>query len=65
MTHQPRGLLFAQTVSCAPAEGNAVSKPGEDEEDGRLDVTAVDKRLESLKRHLGLHVIYGKAALGP
>jgi hypothetical protein len=33
------------------AEGNPISKPSEDE-DSRLDVSAVDKRLERLKWHL-------------
>src|SRR5512135_2463250 len=46
-----RLTVMGQMTKGLAAESNAVSKPGEDEEDGRLDVTAVDKQLESLKWH--------------
>src|SRR5262249_45489327 len=47
-----RLTVMGQMTKGLAAESNAVSKSGEDEEDGRLDVTAVDKQLESLKWHL-------------
>ncbi len=43
-----RLTVVGQMTKGLAAESNPVSKPGEDE-DGRLDVTAVDKQLESLK----------------
>ena len=42
---------MGQMTKGLAAESNPVSKPG-GEEDSRLDVTAVDKQLESLKWHL-------------
>jgi hypothetical protein len=47
-----RLTVMGQMTKGLAAESSAVSKPGQDEEDGRLDVTAVDKQLESLKWHL-------------
>ena len=47
-----RLTVMGQMTKGLAAESNAVSKSGEDAEDGRLDVTAVDKQLESLKWHL-------------
>jgi hypothetical protein len=47
-----RLTVLGQMTKGLAAESSAVSKPGADEEDGRLDVTAVDKQLESLKWHL-------------
>ncbi len=46
-----RLTVVGQMTKGLAAESNPASKPGEDE-DGRLDVTAVDKQLESLKWHL-------------
>ena len=46
-----RLTVLGQMTKGLAAESNPVSKPGEDE-DGRLDMTAVDKQLESLKWHL-------------
>jgi hypothetical protein len=46
-----RLTVMGQMTKGLAAESKPVSRPGEDE-DGRLDVTAVDKQLESLKWHL-------------
>ncbi|MBV8130870.1 MAG: ISKra4 family transposase, partial [Planctomycetaceae bacterium] len=47
-----RLTVLGQMTKGLAAESSAVSQPGEDEEDGRLDATAVEKQLESLKWHL-------------
>jgi hypothetical protein len=47
-----RLTVMGQMTKGLAAEGSPASKPGDDEEDGRLDVTALDKQLESLKWHL-------------
>ena len=48
-----RLTVMGQMTKGPAAESNSVSKPGDDEEeDGRLDMTAVDKQLESLKWYL-------------
>jgi hypothetical protein len=46
-----RLTVMGQMTKGLAAESNHVTRPDE-EEDGRLDVTAVDKQLESLKWHL-------------
>jgi hypothetical protein len=46
-----RLTVMGQMTKGLAAESDPVSKPGEDE-DGRLDVSALDKQLERLKWHL-------------
>lgn len=47
-----RLTVMGQMTKGLAAESNPVSKPGDEEEDGRRDVAAVDKQLESLKWNL-------------
>jgi hypothetical protein len=47
-----RLTVMGQMTKGLAVEGSAASKPGDDERNGRLDVTTLDKQLESLKWHL-------------
>jgi hypothetical protein len=53
-----RLTVMGQMTKGLAAESRAVSRSGEDAVDGRLDVTAVDKRSENLKWHLWRGNVY-------